>query len=196
VFFELRSYDLKPGKAPVYLEFFRSFGLALVTRHLPMGGYWMAESGRLNRIEHLWIYDSFEERDACRATLSQDAAWMTDFVPKAFADVVAQENRIMALDQASAALDAVIGRRREAHANDAAGTPIFAPGLMALGLSAVPLAPEGLIGRFRVLSGDAPGRFVTLSAGAFDLLTRDTDGLDTHELLRPLSCSPLGGTRN
>ena len=53
--FELRTYDLKPGKAPAYLEFFRTFGVRLVTRHLPMGGYWMVESGRLNRIEHLWI---------------------------------------------------------------------------------------------------------------------------------------------
>ena len=74
--FELRTYDLKPGKAPVYLEFFRTAGVALVTRHLPMMGYWMVESGRLNRIEHLWAYRDMAERDACRAGLAEqdDAA--------------------------------------------------------------------------------------------------------------------------
>ena len=104
MFFELRTYDLKPGKAPVYLDFFRTFGVSRVTRHLPMIGYWQVESGRLNRIEHLWAYDSFEERDACRAGLLSETEWMVDFVPKAFADVVA----LMAMRQR--------GRRNQAMA--------------------------------------------------------------------------------
>ncbi len=193
--FELRSYELRPGKAPVYLEFFRTFGLGLVTRHLPMGGYWMAETGALNRIEHLWIYADMAERDACRAALAGDGDWMQGFVPRAFGDVVRQENRLMALEQTSPALDAVIAGRRRSHASETPDTPMFAPGLMALGLSRK--APD--VGRaaagFRVLSGEAPGSRVTLAPLDMDRLERDGAGLDRHTILRPLGFSPLGGTR-
>ncbi len=189
--FELRTYDLKPGKAPVYLEFFRPFGLSLVTRHLPMGGYWMAETGRLNRIEHLWIYEDFAERDACRASLAKDRAWMEEFIPRAFADVTGQANRFMALERSSAALDAVIESRREAHANEAASGPMFASTLNALSQSADPLDGDSLLGAFRIVSGDEPGRHVTLRTGSFDNLTEDTGGLIAHALIRPLAFSPI-----
>ena len=188
--FELRTYDLKPGKAPVYLEFFRTFGVGLVTRHLPMGGYWMVESGRLNRIEHLWIYDSFAERDACRAGLAQEREWVETFIPRAFADVVAQQNRIMALERGSDAVEQVIAARRNRHDNQPAGSAMFAAGLHGLSFSAGPL-PGAPLAAFRVLSGEAPGTHVTLQAGDFDALTADTGGLAAHELLRPLSLSPL-----
>ena len=46
--FELRTYDLKPAKAPVYLDNFRRNGVGLVTASLPLGGYWMTESGRIS----------------------------------------------------------------------------------------------------------------------------------------------------
>lgn len=189
--FELRTYDLKPGKAPVYLEFFRTFGLALVTRHLPMGGYWMAETGRLNRIEHLWIYEDFAERDACRASLAGDRAWMEEFIPRAFADVTGQANRFMALEHSSAALDAVIASRRQAHPNDEAGSPMFAATLNSLSLSAMPLGGDGILGAFRIVSGDEPGRHVMLRTGSFDSLTADTNDLIAHALIRPLAFSPL-----
>lgn len=191
MFFELRTYDLKPGKAPVYLAFFRTFGVELVTRHLPMGGYWMVESGTLNRIEHLWIYESFEERDACRAGLVKDRAWMEDFIPKAFEDVVAQQNRIMRLVQSSDTFDAVIAGRRNQHPNQPAETPMFAPGLHGLTYSDQPEVPGETLAQFRVATGHAPGTYVTLSAGSPEQLLTGTERATSHELLRPLTLSPL-----
>lgn len=191
MFFELRTYDLKPGKAPVYLEFFRTFGLELVTRHLPMGGYWMTESGPLNRIEHLWIYEDFAERDACRASLIQDRPWMEEFIPKAFADVLAQSTRIMTLVESSPAFGQVISARKTHHANQAVGSPMFADALQGLTVSDHAPDRSGLIAGFRVLSGTNPGSHVALHGGSFDALTRMTDGADSHALLRPLTFSPL-----
>ncbi len=188
--FELRTYDLKPGKAPAYLEFFRTFGVSLVTRHLPMAGYWMVESGRLNRIEHLWAYADFAERDTARASLVQDRAWMEEFVPKAFADVVAQENRLMALHASSPAFDAVVNARRAPHPNQSAASAMFAPELHGLTISSNPVAGDHLAA-FRVLSGPQPGSHVTLSAGTFEALAAGNDGALTHEILRPLTLSPL-----
>lgn len=191
MFFELRTYDLKPGKAPVYLEFFRTFGVGLVTRHLPMGGYWMAESGTLNRIEHLWIYESFDERDACRASLVKDRAWMEDFIPKAFQDVISQQNRIMRLVQSSEAFDTVIAHRRDPHANQAATTPMFATGLHGLSYTHDPEGHGDTLAQFRVASGQAPGTYVTLSRGSLDDLLTGTENASGHALLRPLTLSPL-----
>ena len=74
--FELRAYDLIPGKAPDYIDLFRKDGVQYVTRHLPMGGYWLTDSGMLNRLYHLWIYESLEERMECRAGLATDADWL------------------------------------------------------------------------------------------------------------------------
>lgn len=191
MFFELRTYDLKPGKAPVYLEFFRTFGLGRVTRHLPMMGYWNVESGRLNRIEHLWAYESWEEREAARAGLVGDAEWMTGFVPEAFKDVVAQENRIMHLEQSSRAFDAAIATRKDRHENEAKGSAMFAPSLMALTISQNPIVSGNLVAAFRVVSGVEPGRAVTLNSGEFATLVQGNSGAQTHEILRPLSLSPL-----
>lgn len=189
MFFELRTYDLKPGKAPVYLEFFRSFGLSRVTRHLPLMGYWMVESGRLNRIEHLWAYESFAERDDCRAGLVRDREWMEDFVPRAFVDVVAQANRFLALDTGSPAFDAAVAARTANHGDQPPGSAMFAPGLMALTCGAP--TPGDLVAAFTVLSGEMPGARVALSSGPFEALTAGTAGADSHEILRPLSLSPL-----
>lgn len=191
MYFELRTYDLKPGKAPVYLEFFRTFGVGLVTRHLPMGGYWMVESGTLNRIEHLWIYESFEERDACRASLVKERAWMEDFIPKAFEDVIAQQNRIMRLVRSSETFDAVIAGRRGTQSNQADDAPMFAPALQGLTFSDDPDVQGETLAQFRVATGHAPGTYVTLSAGALDDLLTGTERATSHELLRPLTLSPL-----
>ncbi|WP_229738104.1 NIPSNAP family protein [Sinisalibacter lacisalsi] len=188
--FELRTYDLKPGKAPAYLDFFRTVGVGLVTRHLPMAGYWMVESGRLNRIEHLWVYADFAEREAARAALVKDRDWMEGFVPEAFADVVQQSNRFLALEASSPGFDAVVAERRTLHPNQPAASAMFAQGVHALTISANPV-PGDRVAAFRVLSGEVPGARVTLSEGAFEALASSNDGVLTHELLRPLSLSPL-----
>lgn len=191
MFFELRTYDLKPGKAPVYLDFFRTFGVSRVTRHLPMIGYWQVESGRLNRIEHLWAYDSFEERDACRAGLLSETEWMVDFVPKAFADVVAQESRILRLDEGSDTLSRVVERRKTAHPDQTSDAPMFARGLHALSLGENIHEAGECLGAFTVLSGPAPGTRVTLATGSFERLCTPAPGIVSHEFLRPLHLSPL-----
>lgn len=189
--FELRTYDLKPGKALDYIDHLRTFGIALVTRHLPLGGYWMVETGRLNRIQHLWIYENFAERDSCRAGLAEDSAWVGEFMPTAFADVVAQENRFMHLERSSEDFDAVVASRKSTHDNQSADAPRFSASFHGLTVSASSGARGGHLAQFRVVSGAAPGSFVTLSAGAADEILVGSAGAMSHELMRPLSLSPL-----
>lgn len=188
--FELRTYDLKPGRALAYLEHFRTLGVGLITRHLPLGGYWMTESGRLNRLEHLWIYESLAERDTRRARLAQDRVWTEDFLPRAFAEFQAQENRFLALERSSVAFDAAVANRRARHPNQCAETPMFGDGLHSLTMSSRAITGD-VIAAFRIVSGAMPGGHVTLAAGNTGAQPSFEDGIATHELLRPLSLSPL-----
>lgn len=182
---EWRSYRLKPGKAGDYLAFLAQQGLPLVTRHLPMTGYWLAETGTLNTIHHLWSYADWAERDACRAGLAQEAEWMQGFIPAAFALVDAQENRLLRLTRSSPRVDAVLAARRSSHPAQPAGTPLFASECAAL---VAGTAPEDAEAVFQPLSGDATAPLA--------LLPRRSDPVPAapgsqHIILRPLMFSPL-----
>ena len=103
---EWRSYRLKPGAAADYLGLLADEGLPLVTRCLPLMGYWLGETGPLNTIHHLWAYQDWAEREALRAELATDEGWTRGFIPKAFALVEEQGNRFLRLERSSPDFDA------------------------------------------------------------------------------------------
>lgn len=188
--FELRAYDLVPGKGPEYVDLFSRDGVQYVTRHLPMAGYWLTDSGALNRLYHLWVYESLDERLACRAGLAADGEWNGRFVPKGFPLILSQRNMIMELLEASPVLEHVTRDRKRDHAAIASGAPIFADSYQSL-VFGMRDSGDNLVGRWRVISGENPGAIVQLhSHAASDPLATGT-GSDRHELLRPLSLSPL-----
>ncbi|GHF48431.1 NIPSNAP family protein [Seohaeicola zhoushanensis] len=189
--YELRAYDLLPGKGPQYLDHFRQDGVQYVTRHLPMAGYWLTDSGSLNRLYHLWIYTSLDERLACRAGLAGDADWNDGFVPKGFPLIVAQRNMLMELNEDSAALAAVRDARKQVHPGQAASSAMFEPGYLSLTFGEGRVAGAECLGRWRVVSGEAPGTSVTLCRHAMDAPLAAVGEVQRHELLRALSCSPL-----
>ena len=187
---EWRSYVLKPGKAGDYLALLAHQGLPLVTRHLPMTGYWLAETGTLNTIHHLWSYADWAERDACRASLSQEQAWTQGFIPAAFALVESQQNRLLRMTRSSARVDAVLAARRRSHAALPPGAPLFAAECAALVIGAAPGDAEAV---FQPLSGDPAAPLALLSRRS-DPVPPDPAPADPgacHSILRPLMFSPL-----
>ena len=189
--YELRAYDLKPGQGPTYLDVFRKAGVQYVTRHLPMGGYWLTDSGVLNRLYHLWIYESLGERLACRAGLAGDADWNGGFVPQGFPLIVAQRNFLMGLQEGSEALSQVVADRKQVHPGQTDCTPMFADAYLSLTFGAARHAGAEILGRWQVISGEGPGRIVTLYRHGADDPMATAEGAERHELLRSLSCSPL-----
>lgn len=188
--YELRAYDLLPGKGPAYLDLFRRDGVQYVTRHLPMAGFWLTDSGALNRLYHLWIYRDLEERLEARSGLAADAEWNGRFVPEGFPLIVSQRNMLMALEEGSPALDTVEANRKSVHGPQPEEAPMFAPGYMSLSFGDVPHT-QGRIGRFRVISGEAPGEVVSLYAHGPDDPFGPATAAGRHELLRPMAISPL-----
>lgn len=189
--YELRAYDLVPGKGPQYLDLFRREGVQYVTRHLPMAGYWLTDSGMLNRLYHLWIYESLDERLECRAGLMQDKEWNEGFVPRSFPLIVAQRNMLMALDEGSPTLDEVIATRKTTHPGQGDADPMFTPEYLSLTYGTARSDRAEMLGRWTVASGEDPGATVTLYRHAGSDPMAPADGAERHELLRALSCSPL-----
>lgn len=185
--FELRTYRLRPGTAPAYLGLLQQEGLPLVTRHLPLLGYWTVETGRLNTLHHLWLYRDWDHRGACRAKLASEEAWTQGFIPRAFAMVEAQDNALLALVHGSAQLKAAMeGAARE---HPVGQGPLFADDCAALSWHAAPPGPGDAVAVWRSLSG---------AAGAVRLGPRSPDPVPPaapdalrHEIVRPLSFSPL-----
>lgn len=185
---EWRSYRLKPGAATAYLALLADEGLPLVTRHLPLMGYWLAETGPLNVIHHLWAYADWAEREASRAGLAQEEGWVKGFIPQAFALVEEQENRFLHLERSSPVYDAALAARKRVHPARKPGEPLFAAQCSGLVVGA---APEDSVALWRPLSGDPAGPFALTPRRADPTPQTPLLAGARHGLLRPLGFSPL-----
>jgi hypothetical protein len=74
--YEIRTYNLKPGKVREYEE---RFAAAYPTRakYSPLFGFWHTEIGPLNQLVHIWAYESLQQRADIRAAAANDpsGAW-------------------------------------------------------------------------------------------------------------------------
>lgn len=188
--FEWRAYDFAPGMAPRYLDLFQSTGLAHVTRHLPFAGYWLTDSGPLNRLYHLWIYESLSERATLRAGLMADRDWVEGFVPQGFPMIAAQHSTLMRQLSGSAKLDAVIAARKAVHPARAAGSALFAQTCHSVVVGPGEGAGGTQLGRWQMLTGSRAGAVLSLYASADADQLLGTAPMDL-QLLRPCTFSPL-----
>ena len=64
--YEMRTYQLKVGTVRQYVKQFEEKGLPIVSRYCTLVGYWMVESGLLNRVVHVWSFKDLEDRRLAR----------------------------------------------------------------------------------------------------------------------------------
>jgi hypothetical protein len=71
-----RTYRVKPGTLQKYLDLYEKHGYAAQIRHLgkPLG-YLYTESGDMNTIVHMWVYEDAADRARRRATMQADPEW-------------------------------------------------------------------------------------------------------------------------
>ena len=91
VIYEMRTYQIQPGKAAEFLKLYQEQGLHIITRYAKLTGCWTKESGVLNSVVFVWAYDDLGHRGLQRAKLGQDAEWGA-FVPKILPYLVHQES--------------------------------------------------------------------------------------------------------
>ncbi|WP_157017235.1 NIPSNAP family protein [Mesorhizobium xinjiangense] len=184
---EWRTYRLKPGAANAYLTLLADEGLPLVTRYLPLMGYWLAETGMLNAIHHLWAYADWAEREKARTALAREEGWTAGFIPKAFPMVEAQENRFLQIRRSSPAYDAALAQRREVRPARLAGSQLLA-GACAVLLTGT--THEAAVAEWLPLSG-SDDRTVTLLGRDENPVPSSPLAAESHVILRPLAFSPL-----
>ena len=74
---EIRTYDLKAGAVP---EFLQKTG-ELINKRLeysPLVGFFYTEVGPLNRVVHIWQYEDLNQRTEVRAQVVKDGVWPPD----------------------------------------------------------------------------------------------------------------------
>lgn len=89
--YEMRTYQISPGKAAEFLAFYQADGLAIIAQYARLIGCWTKESGVLNSVVFIWAYDDFAQRTRQRAKLAENKDWQT-FVPRMLPYLVHQES--------------------------------------------------------------------------------------------------------
>ena len=95
---DLRIYTCKPGKMSAFVAIYREHAWPLQQKYLGRClGWYTTVEGALNRVVHLWAYDSQADREARRKAMAADPAWGEYMRRIEAADVLLDmENRLLA----------------------------------------------------------------------------------------------------
>ena len=71
-----RYYRVKPGTVNAHLDLYEKHGFLAQTRHLgqPLA-YLYTESGEINTLVHMWVFNDAADRSAKRAAMQADPEW-------------------------------------------------------------------------------------------------------------------------
>ena len=71
-----RTYRMKPGRMQAHLDLYEQYGYAAQVRHLgkPLA-HMVAETGELNTLVHIWVYEDAADRAKRRAAMAADPEW-------------------------------------------------------------------------------------------------------------------------
>ena len=92
---EERTYTIRTGLVQEYLELYEREGYTPHRKFLgdPVG-WFTTETGTLNRVVHMWRYESHADREERREKLYADKDWLA-FIPKTAAYIEKMENKIV-----------------------------------------------------------------------------------------------------
>jgi hypothetical protein len=102
--YELRTYELKLGRLADYLAIFETKGFPVLSRYAEPIGFWHSgplETGFLDRVNHIWRYESVAGRIQQRAALYSDPAWIRELVPAVSETFVRLRGQLMTLHPGS-----------------------------------------------------------------------------------------------
>ena len=94
---DLRIYTCKPNRMNDFVALYKEFGWPLQQKYLGRCiGWFTTVEGALNRVVHLWAYESQADREARRNAMAADPAWQAFLKKGAEAGVLLEmENRIL-----------------------------------------------------------------------------------------------------
>jgi hypothetical protein len=90
--YEMRTYTLKVGAVAAYERAFEE-ALKVRQKYSKLGAFWHTEIGTLNRVIHMWAYDSLQQRADIRAASVKDESGL--WPPRAAELILSQEVEIL-----------------------------------------------------------------------------------------------------
>lgn len=93
---DIRTYTFHSGKMQAWIDIYQQYGWPLQQKYLgDCVGFYTTIEGGLNKVIHIWRYESQAEREAKRAAMAKDPGWAV-FVEKSSQSgcLAAQENSI------------------------------------------------------------------------------------------------------
>jgi hypothetical protein len=74
--FDHRVYTCRPNRMQDFMRLYEEVGLPMQRRYLgEPHGFYYTHIGDLNRVVHLWKYDSLADREARRDAMEADPNW-------------------------------------------------------------------------------------------------------------------------
>jgi hypothetical protein len=93
--YELRTYQLRMGALPAYLELAETKLLPALAEHgIKPVGFWYTEIGTLNEVVHLWAYADLNERQQKWAKWKEDPR-RDECMKKLSQVILTQANKIL-----------------------------------------------------------------------------------------------------
>ena len=93
--YEERIYTIQPGKIAEYLKNYEELGLPVQKEVLgKLVGFWHTEVGSLNKVVHIWGYESLDERLEMRKILAAHPDWPA-YLEVALPLIIEQENSVL-----------------------------------------------------------------------------------------------------
>jgi hypothetical protein len=93
--YELRTYQLKMGALPTYLDLAEHKLLPALAEHgIKPLGFWHTEIGTLNEVVHLWAYSDLNERQEKWAKWIQDPR-RAEYMKTLTQVIFSQSNKIL-----------------------------------------------------------------------------------------------------
>jgi len=97
VLLDVRTYKIKAGCMAAHLDLYGRLGYPVQVKYIgePLC-FAQAETGELNSIVHVWVYDSAADREQKRGRMAQDPGWKTYLAENAKAGyILEQKNSLM-----------------------------------------------------------------------------------------------------
>lgn len=93
--YELRTYEVMPGKMAEITELYRSEGWAALSAHPPrLIGYFTGDVGAINELIHVWKFEDDADRRAFWTGVFSDPKFMA-FAKKVRPMFISQRNKLM-----------------------------------------------------------------------------------------------------
>ncbi len=94
--YDMRIYDIAPGRLPEYMAAVREVGLPVREKHgVTLVHWYYTEVGTLNRVFHTWAYRDWAHLAEAKARFRQDPDWSGKYLPRVLPLVVRQSNQIV-----------------------------------------------------------------------------------------------------